>query len=124
MAVAAGGDRYNTSFETRASRAPRDGPSGTSVRRVGKGAKRRAHVSLGGGHASLCPPYQTYENREVSKLLQDPAVPDNAVLDAAAAQRVPVGHRIDGEHRLAEPAFGLGGDRNRCQRGTDLHQRV
>jgi hypothetical protein len=51
-------------------------------------------------------------------------VAEDAVGDAARPDRVPIGHDVDREHRLAEPAFGFRGHARRRQCGPQREQCV
>ena len=44
--------------------------------------------------------------------------------DSVCAQRMPIGRRIDGDDRLAEPQLGSGGKSNHAEVGADLDERI
>ena len=54
------------------------------------------------------------------KLFKQPAQTSDLLLDVILAERVPIGRRIDGNHRLVEPHLGGGGEPHHAQIGADL----
>ena len=57
-----------------------------------------------------------------SKLREQARKAAELILDAKAAECVPIGHDVDADHRFTEPAFGFVGDAGPRQVGAELDQ--
>ena len=58
------------------------------------------------------------------KLFEQAAEARHFVQNSVPAQRVPIGRRVDGDDRLAEPQFGGSGEPHHAEIGADLDDRV
>src|SRR3984957_16270064 len=74
--------------------------------------------------AEVCQNAQDRVSRKPLKFFEKAAQAVNLVGNAVGAQSVPIGGRVDGNYRLAEPLLSLGGEFHHAEIGTDLNDRI